>query len=50
DLQARDARDAARPVAPLKFVPNQGVQYLDTSDLTIDKAVAQILAWSSAQT
>ena len=50
DLQARDARDAARPVAPLKFVPNQGVHYLDTSDLTIDQAVAQILAWSSAQT
>jgi len=50
DLQARDARDAARPVAPLKFVPNQGVQYLDTSDLTIEQAVAQVLAWSAAQT
>ena len=50
DLQARDARDAARPVAPLKFVPNQGVHYLDTSDLTIEQAVSQVLAWSAAQT
>ena len=49
DLQARDERDAARPVAPLKFVPNQGVEYLDTSELGIEQAVAQVLAWHSGQ-
>jgi 3-phosphoshikimate 1-carboxyvinyltransferase len=48
DLQARDARDAARPVAPLKFLPNQGVHYLDTSELGIEQAVAQVLAWQSS--
>jgi len=49
DLQARDARDAARPIAPLKFVPNQGVEYLDTSAMGIDQAVAQVLAWRSSK-
>ena len=48
DLEARDARDAARPVAPLKFLPNQGVQYLDTSELGIEQAVAQVLAWRAS--
>jgi 3-phosphoshikimate 1-carboxyvinyltransferase len=48
DLQARDARDAARPVAPLKFLSNQGVHYLDTSELGIEQAVAQVLAWQSS--
>jgi 3-phosphoshikimate 1-carboxyvinyltransferase len=47
DLQARDARDAARPVAPLKFLPNQGVHYLDTSELGVEEAVAQVLSWQS---
>ncbi|MFZ9071294.1 MAG: (d)CMP kinase, partial [Burkholderiaceae bacterium] len=32
DLAARDARDASRAVAPLKFVPGQGVVSLDTTD------------------
>ncbi len=47
DLQARDARDAARPVAPLKFLPNQGVHYLDTSEVGIQEAVGQVLSWRS---
>lgn len=43
DLRERDARDAARPVAPLRQVPD--AQLLDTTDMTIDEAVAQVLCW-----
>jgi 3-phosphoshikimate 1-carboxyvinyltransferase len=43
DLAARDARDANRAVAPLKFVPGQGVVYLDTTDCDIQAAVAAVL-------
>ncbi len=43
DLAARDARDANRAVAPLKFVPGQGVVYLDTTDCGIEAAVAAVL-------
>ena len=43
DLEARDLRDSSRPVAPLK--PAQDALVLDNSDLTIDEAVEQVLAW-----
>lgn len=43
DLEARDARDSSRSVAPLK--PAQDALVLDNSDLTIDEAVEQVLAW-----
>jgi cytidylate kinase len=48
DLAARDARDANRAVAPLKFVPGQGVVYLDTTDCDIEAAVAAVLEAVSA--
>lgn len=48
DLEARDARDAARPIAPLKFIENQGVMYLDTSDRSIEQAVRQVLDWAAS--
>lgn len=43
DLQARDARDTQRAVAPL--VPAEGAHLLDTSRMTVDEAVAQVLDW-----
>ncbi|MCG6875325.1 MAG: (d)CMP kinase [Betaproteobacteria bacterium] len=43
DLQERDARDAERPVAPLKQLPD--ARLLDTTRLTVDEAVAQVLGW-----
>ena len=43
DLEARDARDSSRSVAPLK--PAQDARVLDNSTLTIDEAVDQVLAW-----
>jgi 3-phosphoshikimate 1-carboxyvinyltransferase len=43
DLEARDARDQSRAVAPLK--PAQDALVLDSSALTIDEAVAQVLDW-----
>lgn len=43
DIEERDARDAARPVAPLKAEADAHV--LDTTDLTVEQAVAQVLAW-----
>jgi 3-phosphoshikimate 1-carboxyvinyltransferase len=43
DLEARDLRDSSRPVAPLK--PAQDALVLDNSDLTIEQAVEQVLAW-----
>lgn len=46
DLQERDARDANRAVAPL--VPAEDAHYLDTSEMTADEAVAQILQWYAA--
>ncbi len=42
DLRARDARDAARDVAPMK--PAQDALLLDTTKLSIDAAVAEALA------
>ena len=43
DLRERDARDTQRAVAPLK--PAEGAHLLETSDMTIEQAVAQVLAW-----
>lgn len=43
DLIERDARDAARAVAPL--APAPGSKTLDTSHLSIDQAVDTILEW-----
>jgi 3-phosphoshikimate 1-carboxyvinyltransferase len=43
DLEARDLRDSSRAVAPLK--PAQDALVLDNSDLTIEQAVEQVLAW-----
>ena len=45
DLQARDARDTQRSVAPL--VPAEGAYVLDTSDMTVDEAVEQVLHWNA---
>ncbi|MEW6294067.1 MAG: bifunctional 3-phosphoshikimate 1-carboxyvinyltransferase/cytidylate kinase [Pseudomonadota bacterium] len=41
DLEERDARDAARPVAPLKHYPDADL--VDTTALTIEQAVAAVL-------
>ncbi len=47
-LQARDARDGSRSVAPL--TPAQDALVLDNSDLTIDETVARVLAeWQARQ-
>ncbi|MDB5745191.1 MAG: Cytidylate kinase [Massilia sp.] len=43
DLQARDDRDTHRTVAPL--VPAEGAYILDTSDMTVEVAVEQVLHW-----
>ena len=43
DLEARDARDMSRSVAPLK--PAQDALLLDGSELTVEQAVAQVLEW-----
>lgn len=43
DLEARDARDTSRSVAPLR--PAQDAQLLDNSDLTIEKSVDLVLDW-----
>ena len=43
DLRARDARDAARDVAPM--VPAKDALLLDTTDLSIDAAVAKAIAY-----
>jgi cytidylate kinase len=46
DLQARDERDTQRAIAPL--LPAEGAQVLDTSEMTADEAVAQVLKWYAA--
>lgn len=43
DLEARDAQDANRSVAPLKPAPD--AKELDSTDLTIEEVVARIVAW-----
>ncbi|MBK9133469.1 MAG: 3-phosphoshikimate 1-carboxyvinyltransferase [Betaproteobacteria bacterium] len=47
DLEARDARDRNRAVAPLK--PAEDALLLDNSDLTIEQSVAQVLSWWQAR-
>jgi 3-phosphoshikimate 1-carboxyvinyltransferase len=43
DLEARDARDSSRPVAPLK--PAEDALLLDNSDQSIEASVDQVLQW-----
>ena len=43
DLRERDERDSSRSVAPLK--PTQDAHLLDTSNLSVDQAVCNILLW-----
>ena len=43
DLRERDARDANRSNSPLKAV--EGAHFLDTTSMTIEEAVNQILKW-----
>ncbi|MCA0215179.1 MAG: bifunctional 3-phosphoshikimate 1-carboxyvinyltransferase/cytidylate kinase [Proteobacteria bacterium] len=43
DLEARDARDSSRSVAPLK--PAADALLLDNSDQTIEESVNQVLTW-----
>jgi len=45
DLRERDERDSQRSVAPLQ--QNKEAELLDTTDLTIEQAVTQVLVWSS---
>lgn len=47
DLRERDARDANRAAAPLK--PAAEAKLLDTSALTVDQAVEQVVQWYRAQ-
>ena len=42
EIEARDARDASRAVAPLK--PADGAVLVDTTGMSIDEVVAQVLA------
>ena len=46
DLRDRDARDANRSQAPLKAV--EGAHHLDTTSMTIEEAVNQVLKWHQA--
>ncbi|TWC67426.1 (d)CMP kinase [Herbaspirillum sp. SJZ099] len=46
DLEERDERDMNRASAPLK--PAEGAYHLDTSDMTADEAVQQVLGWYAA--
>jgi cytidylate kinase len=43
ELQRRDLRDSSRPVAPLKHYPD--AKLLDTTHLSVEQAVNQILDW-----
>ena len=43
DLEARDARDSSRSVAPLK--PAEDAQLLDNSELTVQASVDTVLEW-----
>ncbi len=44
DIEQRDARDEGRSVAPLQ--KSADAQVLDTTDLSIEQAVEQLVAWS----
>ncbi len=43
DLEARDARDSTRSVAPCR--PAEDAQLLDNSELSIDDSIAEVLDW-----
>ena len=43
ELRRRDERDSARPVAPLKHYPD--AIFLDTTGVSAEQAVQQILGW-----
>jgi len=43
DLEARDARDSSRRVAPLKPAPD--ARLLDNSHLSIEQSIEQVLIW-----
>jgi len=43
DLWERDARDSNRAISPLK--PAEGAHVLDTSEITADQAVEQVIGW-----
>ena len=43
DLEARDARDSSRAVAPLK--PAEDARLLDNSDLTVEESTNLVLGW-----
>jgi len=45
DLRERDERDSQRSVAPLQ--QNRDARLLDTTHLTIENAVAQVLVWAN---
>jgi 3-phosphoshikimate 1-carboxyvinyltransferase len=47
DLEARDARDKNRAVAPLK--PAEDAYLLDNSDLSVEDSVQQVLSWWQAR-
>lgn len=47
DLHERDQRDTQRSVAPL--LPAVGARFLDTTDLSVKEAVAQVLDWFHAE-
>ena len=47
DLEARDARDSQRAVAPLK--PAQDALLLDNSEQSVEDSVAQVLRWWEAR-
>lgn len=46
DLKARDDRDTHRAIAPL--VPAEGAHILDTSNMTADQAIDEVLKWYAA--
>jgi len=48
DLTERDERDRNRLAAPLK--PAQGAYLLDTSELSVEQAVAEVLQQYAAAT
>jgi cytidylate kinase len=46
DLRERDERDSQRAAAPLK--PAADAKLLDTSALSVDQAVEQVVQWYEA--
>jgi 3-phosphoshikimate 1-carboxyvinyltransferase len=47
DLEARDARDSSRSVAPLRAA--QDAKLLDNSDLSVEASIDIVLAWWQSQ-